>query len=141
MAVNVAPFNLRRNRIAIVLCLGTICVVLALLKYYSWKRGRVVATLTHSGYTFCIREIPLQLPGLNDGYTYRCEVWSKGILTKASTDRWDSYIAFKTSIAVSSSGAVPGMIDTVTFDLDGHKISCRPFGNTYATEWTNPPPE
>jgi hypothetical protein len=103
-----------------------VCVLGVAALYCYWARGSVVLSLTHvSGdfphtYTFRIREIPVDPPGLNDGYSYRCEIWVRGILMKASTHRWDSFEARTTSISVCPD-------NSVVFHIDDHDISCSSY--------------
>jgi hypothetical protein len=84
--------------------------------YTSWAGGSVIYTVPgHGRHTLKIRQIPLQPPGLNDGYAYRCEVWAGAILVQASTYTQDSWTATRVSITQSAG--------KVVFHLDGYDIA------------------
>ena len=90
-------------------------------RYSTWHQGSIVAE-AKSGY-LKIRQIPTHLPGLNDSYAYRCEIWGDGLLFKATTLYYRDFAAQagKCSIDVlSSSRAI--------FHIDGYDIECTNWG-------------
>ena len=90
--------------------------------YREWFGGWVIAHAEGEGrYSFKIRKVPLSPPGVNDGYVYRCEVWSGDVLVRASAYTEDSWIARRVSIT-------PGQTQVV-FQLDDYHITCRPPGD------------
>ena len=108
-------------------------VVLALVisswAYSSWAGGSVISSVPgDGGYTFKVRQIPRQPPGLNDGYAYRCEVWLGRILVQASTYTQDSWIARTVSITPSA--------NQVVFHVESYNIVCRPFGISADGVWS-----
>jgi hypothetical protein len=123
-AVNGRPWRIRR---VIGVSLFVVFVIAMVAGYLSWRRGVVIAELSIRNVpVFCIRQIPTAPPGLNDGYSYRCEVWSGSILSNAATYRWDSYTARSASIAINDHDANNHQDDAVEFNLDGHRITCTP---------------
>ena len=83
--------------------------------YSVWAGGSVICNAAEGPHTFKIRQIPLKPPGLNDGYAYRCEVWSGSILVQAMTYTQDSWTASHVSITQNEG--------RVVFHLDGYNIS------------------
>jgi hypothetical protein len=97
--------------------------------YRSWAGGSVISSVPgEGGYTFRIRQIPLQPPGLNDGYAYRCEVWRGRTLVQASTYTQDSWTARNVSIT-------PGR-DQVVFHVESYSIVCRSIGISADAVWS-----
>jgi hypothetical protein len=108
------------NRTAIALAVVTLALGGAMgaalgTLYSSWQQGSVVAE-AESG-TFKLRQLPTRPPGLNDSYAYRCEVWSQGLLCKATILRYADFAAQpdKCSIDVVSPSRV-------LFHIDGYDI-------------------
>jgi len=123
------PFA-RRDRFFLIVTLLVVCVGAL---YFYWAGGRVVSSLSHGRgpypYTFRIREIPMEPPLQNGGYAYRCEVWWRGTLMKASTHAWDSFEARTTSISVGADGY------SAVFHIDGYDITCTPFDAWSDSRW------
>lgn len=106
-----------------------LALVSSLWAYVSWAGGYVIYSVSgDGGYTFRIRQIPLQPPGLNDGYAYRCEVWRNRILVQASTYAQDSWTARNVSIT-------PGA-DQVVFHIESYNIVCRSIGISAGGVWS-----
>jgi hypothetical protein len=126
----VNPLTWRRFLIALFLAVG--------IWYVSWGRGTVFARRDAGGVTLRIRQIPVRAPGFNSEFAYRCEIWRKGVLFKATTQIADGFIANRERCSievVSSKRAV--------FHLDGYRITCDefvPYGDTPAeTTWSREP--
>ena len=108
-------------------------VVLALIgsswAYTSWADGSIICSVQgDGGYTFKIRQIPLEPPGLNDGYAYRCEVWRGHLLVQASTYTQDSWTAHNVSIT-------PG-VNQVIFHVEYYDIVCKSIGISADGVWS-----
>jgi hypothetical protein len=105
----------------VTLVLGGIIGAALGARYSSWQQGSVVAE-AGSG-TLKIRQIPTNPPGLNDSYAYRCEVWSGGLLCKATILHYADFAAHpsKCSIEVVSPSRA-------LFHIDGYDIECTDYG-------------
>jgi hypothetical protein len=106
---------------AMTLVLGAVIGFALVPRYSSWQEGSVIAE-AGSG-SLKLRQIPTDSPGLNDSYVYRCELWSQGLLCKATILHYADFAAqpSKCSIeVVSPSRAI--------FHIDGYDIECADFG-------------
>ncbi len=129
---------------------STALALIGILWLYNtfWAEGRVVCSLSKGGQTYKIRQIPIENPGLNDGYIHRCEVWSGSILTTAKAYAADSWKPQSFSITTPVDGKAHVMVDIasgywpeVIFHLDGAEFGCQGIGfNVSDTTWTVAPP-
>ncbi len=89
--------------------------------YSTWQQGTIVAEANSD--TLKLRQIPTNPPGLNDSYAYRCEVWSQGLLCKATILHYADFAAQpgKCSIEVISPSRA-------LFHIDGYDIECTDYG-------------
>jgi hypothetical protein len=134
-AVNGRTWRVRR---VMSVSLFVVFVIALVAGYLSWRRGMLIAELSHQEYSvFYIRQIPMRPPGLNDGYAYRCEVWSQGILMKAATYRWDSFTASSASIALDYQDPRNPRDDAVVFNIGEIRIKCTPYFPWDHSEWTS----
>ena len=88
--------------------------------YASWSRGTVLVKTEVASCTLKIREIPVHPPGQNSEFAYRCEIWHRGVLFKATTQIADSFIANPKRCRIE---VLPSARRAI-FHIDGYRITC-----------------